>query len=146
VFETLLQGTAVGQLCAPNGPEIRYPCREEPTRQPHFVHAGHTTQHAHSDIVIDAFDTYPLVEFFGGDSVDPNLVHSDAAFFAKPKMVPACQSADQVCGAGNYGNGGVPISMLLKGNFALRRWCHYCAWFRTERWRMGLLMHLGMPC
>ncbi len=81
--------------------EMRYPCREEPTRQPRFVHAGHVTyptQRAHANVVFNAADFNAFVKLIGGDSMDPNLVHSDAAHFPEPSMVQADQSADKVCG------------------------------------------------
>ena len=70
------------------------------TRQPRFVHAGHVaypTQRAHATIVFDALDSNSFVKLIGGNSVVPNLVHSDAAHFPEPSMVPAGQSTDKVC-------------------------------------------------
>ncbi len=46
----------------------------------------------------DALHCNAFVKLIGGDSVDPNLVHSEAAQFPEPSMVPAGQSADKVCG------------------------------------------------
>ncbi len=73
---------AVGNLCAPSGPEARYSYRKELTRQPRFAHAGHVaypTQCSHTNIIFDALDSNVFVKLIGCDSVDSNLVHSDAA-------------------------------------------------------------------
>ncbi len=79
--------------------------------QQRFVHAGHIAyptrrdvtaldsnsekvKRALTNVVFDALYSYAFVNFIGGDLVDPNLVHSDAAHFPEPSMVPAGQSAD----------------------------------------------------
>ncbi len=56
------------------------------------------TQRMHANVVLDALDSNTFVKLIGGDSVVPNLVHSDAAHFPEPIMVPAGQSTDKVCG------------------------------------------------
>ena len=58
---------------------------------------AYPTQRAHANIVFDALDSNAFVKLIGGNSVDPNLVHSDAAHFPEPSMVPAGQSTDKVC-------------------------------------------------
>ena len=59
---------------------------------------AYPTQRAHANIVFDVLDSNAFVKLIGSNSVDPNLVHSDAAHFPEPSMVPAGQSTDQVCG------------------------------------------------
>ncbi len=55
-------------------------------------------QRTHANVVLDALDSNAFVKLIGGDSVGLNLVHSDAAYFPEPSMVPAGQSTDKVCG------------------------------------------------
>ncbi len=78
------------------------PCREEPTRQPRFVHEGNVTyptQGAHTtNVVVNASTSNAFVKLIGDDSMDGILVQSDAAHFPEPSVVPAGQSADEVCG------------------------------------------------
>ncbi len=79
MFNPTLVRTAVGYLCVPNGQGIRYPCREEPTQQLPFAHAGHVT---YSNAELVTLDSNAFVKLIGGDSVDPNLVHSGALLCA----------------------------------------------------------------
>ena len=64
----------------------------------HASNVTYSTQGAHTNVLLDALNSNALVTRIGGDLVDPNLVNRDTAHFPKPSVVPASQSADEVCG------------------------------------------------
>ncbi len=51
-----------------------------------------------ANVVLDALYSNAFVKLIGGNSVGPNLLHSDAAYFPEPSMVPVGQSTDKVRG------------------------------------------------
>ncbi len=57
---------------------------------------AYPTQRAHANVVFDALDSNAFVKLIGGNSVDPNLAHSDVAHFLERSMVPAGQNTDKV--------------------------------------------------